>query len=95
MNIKHRILATFNIKKNKSIPTGCMPLNITPQINSTGRWFPPVFSTNKADRHNITEILLKLTFNTINLIKPEKTPDKFATILHRGALTNTLYIFQQ
>jgi hypothetical protein len=34
----------------------------------TGRWFspgPPVSSTNKTDRHNITEILLKVVLNTI------------------------------
>jgi hypothetical protein len=31
-------------------------------------FFPgsPVFSTNKIDRHNITEILLKVALNTIN-----------------------------
>ena len=36
---------------------------------ATGRWFspgPPVSSTNKTDRHNITEILLKEVLNTIN-----------------------------
>jgi hypothetical protein len=27
----------------------------------------PVFSTNKSDRHDITEILLKVALNTINL----------------------------
>jgi hypothetical protein len=35
---------------------------------ATGRWFslgPPVFSTNKTDRHDITEILLKVALNTI------------------------------
>ena len=31
-----------------------------------GRWFSPVSSTNKTDRHNITEILLKVVLNTIN-----------------------------
>jgi hypothetical protein len=34
----------------------------------TGRWFspgPPVSSTNKIDRHDITEILLKVVLNTI------------------------------
>jgi hypothetical protein len=32
----------------------------------TGRWFspgPPVSSTNKTDRHNIAEILLKVALN--------------------------------
>jgi hypothetical protein len=36
----------------------------------TGWWFSlntPVSSTNKTDRHDITEILLKVTVNTINL----------------------------
>ena len=35
---------------------------------ATGQWFslgPPVSSTNKSDRHDITEILLKVTLNTI------------------------------
>jgi hypothetical protein len=37
---------------------------------ATGQWFslgPPVSSTNKTDRHDITDILLKVTFkNTMN-----------------------------
>ena len=35
---------------------------------ATGRWFspsPPVSFTNKTDRHDITEILLKVALNTI------------------------------
>jgi hypothetical protein len=35
-----------------------------------GLWFSPVSSTNKADHHDITEILLKVALNTI---KPTKT----------------------
>jgi hypothetical protein len=38
---------------------------------ATGRWFssgPPVSSTNKTDRHDITEILLKVALNTIKQI---------------------------
>jgi hypothetical protein len=38
----------------------------------TGQWFSlgtPVSSTNKTDRHDITEILLKVALNTI---KPER-----------------------
>ena len=30
----------------------------------------PVFSTNKTDRHDITEILLKVGLSTINQTKP-------------------------
>jgi len=35
-----------------------------------GRWFSPgtpVFSTNKTDKYDIVEILLKVALNTINL----------------------------
>ena len=34
------------------------------QLLTTGRWFSPVFTTNKADRHNIIEILLNVALNT-------------------------------
>ena len=43
--------------------------DIVCQWLATGRWFslgPPVSSTNKTDRHDITEILLKVALNTIN-----------------------------
>ena len=32
-------------------------------------WSTPVSSTNKTDRHDITEILLKVALNTINQTK--------------------------
>jgi hypothetical protein len=35
------------------------------QLLATGQRFSPVSSTNKTDRHNITEILLKVALNTI------------------------------
>jgi hypothetical protein len=43
---------------------------------AAGLWFspgPPVSSTNKTDRHDITEILLKVVLNTI---KPKPRPTK-------------------
>jgi hypothetical protein len=46
-------------------------------------WFSsgtPVFSTNKTDRHDITEILLKVALNTINQINLENWI--FERILH-------------
>ena len=49
----------------------------------TGRLFSPgtpVTSTNKTDRHDITEILLKVALNTINQIKP-KQHNKYNNIL--------------
>ena len=42
----------------------------------TGQWFSPstpVSSTNKTDRHDITELLLKEALNTINQ-KQKKEP---------------------
>jgi hypothetical protein len=39
-------------------------------LSVTGRWFypgTPVPSTNKNDRHDIVEIVLKVALNTINL----------------------------
>jgi hypothetical protein len=40
---------------------------------ATGRWFSPstpVSSTNKTNRHDIIEILLKVALSTINQAKP-------------------------
>jgi hypothetical protein len=34
---------------------------------AAGWWFSPVSPTNKTDRHDITEILLKVAINTITL----------------------------
>jgi hypothetical protein len=40
-------------------------------LHAAGRWFSipgiPVFSINKADRHDIAEILLKVALSTINI----------------------------
>ena len=43
------------------------------QLLATGQWFSPdtpVSSNNKTDRHDITEILLKVALNTINQTNP-------------------------
>ena len=42
-------------------------------VSQTGLWFftgTPVSPANKIDRHDITEILLKVELNTINQTKP-------------------------
>jgi hypothetical protein len=39
----------------------------TVEAVAAGRWFFSVFSTNKTDRHDITEILLKVVLNTITI----------------------------
>jgi hypothetical protein len=44
---------------------------------ATSRWFspgPPVSSTYKTDRHDITEILLKVALNTIKQTKTSQFP---------------------
>jgi hypothetical protein len=38
------------------------------RLLATGRWFSPVSSTNKTDRHDIIDILLKVTLNIISLL---------------------------
>ena len=43
---------------------------------ATGRWFSmgtPVSSTNKTDRHDVTEILLKVALNTIKQTNKQKS----------------------
>jgi hypothetical protein len=45
------------------------------QYLAAGLWFSlgtPVSSTNKTDRHDITEILLKVVLNTVNLTHQSK-----------------------
>jgi hypothetical protein len=47
------------------------------RLATTGRWFSPgtsVSSTNKTDRHEITEILLKVA---LSIIKPTNQPTNF------------------
>jgi hypothetical protein len=47
------------------------------QLHAHGRWFSPgtpASSTTKTGRHDIAEILLKATLNTINQIKSNRNP---------------------
>jgi hypothetical protein len=51
------------------------------QLLAAGQWFSPgspVSSTNKTDRHDITEILLKVALNTIKQTK--KALSKFNSL---------------
>ena len=81
-----------------SIRASCITLcDQVCQWLATGRWFspgPPVSSTNKTDRHYITEILLKVALNTINQTKPNQTWDHsqrlFSVIVLSGEATNTI-----
>jgi hypothetical protein len=54
---------------------------------AAGRWFslgPPVSSTNKTDRNDITEILLKVALNTINQKPLQRGPDTSYNNLYIG-----------
>jgi hypothetical protein len=58
-------------RKKDISPSTCAGVNDVscvsyPSIKSL-RWFSPVSSTNKTDRHNIIEILLKVELNLITL----------------------------
>ena len=65
-----------------------------------GRWFSPVplvSSTNKTDRHDITEILFKVALNTIKQTKKErkKQTTKYKTsyvVYYYLLLCNYMYI---
>ena len=48
---------------------------------ATGQWFSPVSSTNKTDRHDITEILLKVTLNTIKQTNNINTIKNTTTVI--------------
>jgi len=56
--------------KHSVIAIGDQVINFVSDLPQAGLWFSagtPVSSTNKTDIHDITEILLKVALNTINL----------------------------
>ena len=71
--------------------TRCTRYNICDKVCrwlATGRWFSSctlVSSTNKTDRHDITEILLKVALNTINQPTITISDRGFITILYCGS----------
>ena len=59
----------FLNKGHSNLYDSCTVVDIVCQWFAAGQWFSPgtpVFSTNKNDHHDITEILLKVALNTIN-----------------------------
>jgi hypothetical protein len=62
-----------------SIMVRCTTLCYTVcQWLAAGRWFspgPPISSINKAERHDIAEILLKVALNTIKQTKTKQKPN--------------------
>ena len=63
-------LSPLMLRVQISIRAGCTTLcDKVCQLLVTGRWFslgPSVSSTNKTDRHDITEIFFKVASNSIN-----------------------------
>jgi hypothetical protein len=66
---------------------------------ATGLWFflgTPVSSTNKADSHDITEILLKVVFNTITIthkMKPQKpTWEVIVLVVYIGGIVDPSHV---
>jgi hypothetical protein len=65
----NQCLSPLMLRVRISFRVRCTTLfdKVSPRL-ATGRWFspgPPVSSTNKTDRHDITEILLKVALSTI------------------------------
>jgi hypothetical protein len=57
---------------------------------TTGRWSSPglpISSTNKTDRHDITEILLKVALNTINQLNQPSSVTWLITLLYYSLIT--------
>ena len=72
----NQYLSALKLWVRTTFMAGCTRYNIYEKVCqwlSTGWWFSPgttVFSTNKTDCHDITEILLKVALNTIIQTKP-------------------------
>ena len=54
---------------------------------------PSVSSTNKTDRHDITEILLKVALNTITIISNKRVPYIFMSIYLYRVMVMVMVIF--
>ena len=57
-----------------------------------GRWFSPVYSTNKTGPHDITEKLLKVALNTITLIHLRLHTLQSETKAHRVMTTENVTV---
>ena len=68
INAYHHLSCDFESRSWRGVLYATLWYKIC-QWLATGRWFSPgtmVSTTNKTDRHDITEILLKVVFNTLN-----------------------------
>ena len=63
----------------------------------TGRWFSPgtpVSSTNRTDRHDITELLLKVALNTIKAMLEDQCDPNLYEFNMSNNITKVSIIFQ-
>ena len=71
----HSVPITTNVVSSNPAQARCTWYNIMWKVCqwlAAGQRFSPVSFTNKTDRHDIAEILLKMTLNTITLtLKPD------------------------
>ena len=58
---------------------------------TAGRWFSPASSTNKTDRHDIAEILLKVALNIITLAHTPITAKLVSSISARSQVYSIGY----
>ena len=79
-NLCNQCLSLLMLWVRISIRTRCTTLcDKVCQWCATGRWFspgPPVSSTNKTDRHDIAEILLKVALNNIKQTNQHQTSNR-------------------
>jgi hypothetical protein len=62
--------ATFSFYHIRRVLRGVLDTTLCDKVCqelAARRWFSSVFFNNKSDRHNITEILLKVALNIITL----------------------------
>jgi hypothetical protein len=63
---------------------------------ATGWWFspgPPVSSTNKTDRHDITELLLKVALNTIKQTDKQPNSNNSTTSLTADPVSTQIFTY--
>jgi hypothetical protein len=74
ISVYHHLRCEFESRSRRGVLDATLCDNVYQSLPA-GRWFSPgtpVSSTNKTDRHDITEILLKVALNTTNQTKPNR-----------------------
>jgi hypothetical protein len=95
----NQYLSTLMLWVRISIRARCTTLcDKVCQWLATGRWFfpgPPISSTNKTDRHDITKILLKVALSTIKQTKHQMWGICLIFLHSATAMTQALVSFKK